>query len=160
VLKWVNILDPHDSYPEAASMPKPVPIPVRQKIWERAAQGESAASLAQFFDLSPRTVRHLLKRAREQGEAGLLPSYRGPSTLDHAYSDEVRQAIFASRRQQRTWGAELIRVMLAEEQPQVAWPSSQTIRRWFRAADLAPAPTGRRLGSSSSSARARLPHQT
>jgi transposase len=141
-------------------MPKPVPIPVRQKIWERAALGESAASLAQFFDLSPRTMRHLLKRAREQGDAGLLPSYRGPSTLDHAYSDEVRQAILASRRQHRTWGAELIRVMLAEEQPQVAWPSSQTIRRWFRVADLAPAPAGRRLGSSSSSARARLPHQT
>ncbi len=44
-------------------MPQPVPIPVRQKLWERAARGESAASLAESHGLSPRTVRHLLKRA-------------------------------------------------------------------------------------------------
>lgn len=143
-------------------MPKPVPVPVRQKIWERAAQGESAASLAEFFDLPPRTVRHLLKRAREQGHSGLHPSYRGPARLDHAYPDEVRQAVLASRRDHPTWGAELIRVILADAQPAVVWPSSPTIRRWFRAADLAPAPApaGRRLGSSSSSSRATHPHQT
>lgn len=141
-------------------MPKPVPIPMRQKIWERAARGESAASPAQAFDLSPRTVRHLLKRARQYGKAGLPPGYRAPSTPDHAYPDGVRQAALASRRDHPTWGAELIRVMLAEERPQVAWPSPQTIRRWLRATDLAPAPAGRRLGSSSSYVRATEPHQT
>jgi len=141
-------------------MPKPVPIPIRQKIWECAGRGESAASLAQFFDLSPRTVRHLLKRARDHGDSGLLPSYHVPSRLDHAYPDEVRQAVLALRRDHPTWGAELIRVMLAKERPQVAWPSPQTIRQWFRTTDLAPAPAGRRPGSSSSYVRATHPHQT
>jgi hypothetical protein len=85
-------------------MPKPVPIPVREKLWERAARGESAACLAEFYDLSPRTVRHLLKRARERGDSGLLPSYRAPSTLDHAHPDEVREAVLALRRDHPTWG--------------------------------------------------------
>ena len=106
MLKWVNILDLHGPYAEAASMPKPVPIPIRQKIWERAGRGESAASLAQSFDLSPRTVRHLLKRARQRGDPGLLPSYRGPATLAHAHPDEVRHAVLALRRDHPTWGAE------------------------------------------------------
>lgn len=141
-------------------MPKPVPIPVRQKIWERAAQGESAAALALDFALPPRTVRHLLGRARARGEAGLRPGYRAPATPDHAYPDEVRQAILASRRNHPTWGAELIRVMLADDQPEVAWPGPQTIRRWLRASGLAPAPAGRRVGASSSYARATQPHQT
>jgi hypothetical protein len=125
---------------EAISMPKPVPIPVREKLWERAALGESVASLAEFYRLSPRTVRHLLKRARERGDSGLLPGYRAPSALDHAYPDQVREAVLASRRDHPSWRSELVRVMLAEDRPQVAWPSSQTIRRWSRATDLAPSP--------------------
>ena len=126
VLEWVNILDLHGSCDKADPMPKPVPIPVRQKIWERAAQGESAASLALAFDLPPRTVRHLLKRARERGNPGLLPGYRAPSTPDHAYPGEVRKAVLASRRDHPSWGAQLIRVMLVRDRPEVAWPSSQT----------------------------------
>jgi putative transposase len=140
-------------------MPKPVPIPIREKLWERAALGESVASLAESYKLSPRTVRHLLKRAREHGDSGLLPGYRAPSALDHAYPDEVREAVLASRRDHPSWGSELVRVMLAEDRPQVAWPSSPTIRRWSQATDLAPAPPGRRPGSSSY-VRARPPHQT
>jgi Homeodomain-like domain len=139
-------------------MPKPVPIPLRQKLWEQAAQGESAASLAKFYGLSPRTVRHLLKRYRDQGESALFPSYQVSSSLDHAYPDVVRQAVLASRRDHPTWGAELIRVMLADAQPAVAWPSPPTIRRWFRAAGLAHAPAGRRHGWSGE--RATHPHQT
>ena len=46
-------------------MPKSVPVPVRQKLWERAAGAKASASLADAFDLSPRTVRHLLKRCRD-----------------------------------------------------------------------------------------------
>jgi transposase len=139
-------------------MPKPIPVPVRQKLWERASQGESVASLATSFGLSPRTVRHLLKRCREHGDPGLIPGYRTPSPPDHAYSEEVREAVLARRRDHPTWGAELIRLMLADARPQVAWPTPQTIRRWFRTAGLAHALAGRRPGSAS--ARATHPHQT
>ena len=139
-------------------MPKSVPVPVRQKLWERASQGESVTSLADAFDLPPRTVRHLLKRCRDQGQPGLRPSYGPPSPPPHAHPEAIRQAVLTSRRQHPTWGAELIRVMLAEAQPQLAWPSQQTIRRWIGAAGLGHAPAGRRTGASTT--RAKPPHQT
>jgi DNA-directed RNA polymerase specialized sigma24 family protein len=52
-------------------MPKPVPIPVRRKLLQRARRGDSPALLAAQFDLPIRTVRHLLKRFRERGESRL-----------------------------------------------------------------------------------------
>ena len=139
-------------------MPKSVPVPVRQKLWERASRGESVASLADAFGLSPRTVRHLLKRCRDQGASGLIPSYAPPPSPPHAHPETIRQAVLALRRDHPTWGAELIRAILGEAQPQLAWPTPQAIRRWFRAADLARAPAGRRAGASRT--RAEQPHQT
>src|SRR4051812_23684097 len=61
---------------ETLAMPKPVPVPVRQKLWERARSGETTASLARAFDVSPRTVRQLLKRFRDRGPDALRPDYR------------------------------------------------------------------------------------
>ncbi len=139
-------------------MPRSVPVPVRQKLRERADGGESVTSLADSFGLSPRTIRHLLKRCRERGESGLRPSYGPPTPPNHAHPEAIRQAVLASRREHPTWGAELIRAMLADAQPQLAWPNPLTIRRWFRAAELAHAPAGRRAAASTT--RAERPHQT
>ena len=139
-------------------MPQSVPVPVRQKIWERYSQGESVGSLADAFALPPRTVRHLLKRRRDLGLSGLMPSYGPPKLPAHAHPEPIRQAVLDLRRDHPTWGAELIRVRLAKAQPQLAWPNPSTIRRWFRAAGLAHAPAGRRVGASRT--RANQPHQT
>src|SRR5947208_2957559 len=100
----------------------------------------------------------ILKRCREQGEAGLIPGYRGPEPPAHAHPEAVRQAVLGLRRDHPTWGAELILVMLAETQPQLIGPGPQAIRRWIRAAELARAPAGRRTGAHST--RAREPLQT
>lgn|GEM_PF-5491428 len=129
-------------------MPKPVPVPVRQKLWERASQGESVSSLALAFGLSPRTIRHLLKRFRDQGVSGLMPSYRPPPVSPQAYPETIRKAVLDLRRQHPDWGSDLIRATLAEAQPQLIWPCAQTIRRWFQAAHLGAAPVGPRAGAS------------
>jgi hypothetical protein len=89
---------------------------------------------------------------------GLIPSYAPPAPPAHAHPDATHQAVLELRRQHPTWGSELIRVMLAQAQPHVVWPSSQAFRRWLRAAGLAPAPAGRRPGASPT--RADQPHQT
>ena len=139
-------------------MPKPVPVPIRQKIWERAQQGEGSASLAAAFDLPARTVRHLLKRLRDLGEAGLATGYRPPPSPPHAKSHEIRRAVLAQRLEHPTWGAGIIRVALVEERPEVDWPQVRTMQKWLRQAGLGPAPPGRRPGRSRS--RATRPHQT
>jgi transposase len=139
-------------------MPQPVPLPVRQKIWERSQQGEGTASLAAAFDLPPRTVRHLLRRFRERGEAGLATDYRPPPSPAHAKPEAIRRAVLAKRLEHPTWGAGIIRVALAEERPEVAWPHIRTMQKWLGQAGLGPAPAGRRPGRSRD--RATRPHQT
>ena len=125
-------------------MPKPVPVPVRQKLWERAQSGETTAGLARAFDLSPRTVRQLLKRFRDRGPDALAPDYRRPDRLPHAYPAELREEALALRRRHPTWGAVLIRLALKQRRPKVAWPEPRTLQRWFRRAGLGPAPPPRR----------------
>src|SRR4051794_39413767 len=115
---------------EGIVMPKPVPVPVRQMILQRALQGESTASLAAAFRLPPRTVRNLRKRFRERGADALRPDYHRPARLPHAYADEVREAALALRREHPTWGAVLIRVALREYHPEISWPAPGTLRRW------------------------------
>jgi transposase len=139
-------------------MPQPVPFPVRQVIWQRSQAGEGSASLAAAFALSPRTVRHLLKRFRDRGEAGLATDYRPPPTPAHAKSEPIRHAVLAKRRDHPGWGAGVIRVALAEERPEVDWPHIRTMQRWLRQAGLGPAPAGRRPGQPRG--RATRPHQT
>jgi transposase len=139
------------------TLPKPIPIPIRRKLWERAQQGEASSALASAFDLSSRTVRNLLKRFREGGDGSVGPDYRTPAP-PHTKPEEIRLAVLTKRQEHRTWGAELIRVALSEERPEVAWPHPRTMRRWFQQAGLAPAPCGRRPGASF--ARATQPHET
>src|SRR5262245_56465355 len=98
--------------PGGPTMPKPVPIPVRRKLLQRARRGEGAAALAAAFGLPVRTVRHLLKRFRDRGDGALAPDYRVPRGLPHAHTAAVREASLALRREHPGWGAELIRVAL------------------------------------------------
>jgi transposase len=139
-------------------VPQPVPIPVRQKIWERSQQGEGSASLAAAFDLSPPTVRHLRKRFRDRGEAGLATDYRSPPSPAHAKPEAIRRAVLAQRLEHPTWGAGIIRGAWAQERPEVAWPHVRTMPKWLRRAGLGPAPAGRRPGRPRN--RATRPHQT
>src|SRR3954470_12639272 len=125
---------------EAFPMPKPIPVPVRQKVWQRAQRGETTAGLARPFGVSPRAGRELLKRLRDRGPDALRPDYRRPERLPHAYPAEVRDAASALRREHPTWGATLIRVALKQRRPEVAWPEPRTLQRWFGAAGLGPAP--------------------
>src|SRR5258705_11483112 len=90
---------------ESAAMPKPIPIPVRQKLLQRAQLGESTASLAAAFGLAPRTVRHLRKRFRDRRPDSIPPDYRRPKEQAHAYSDRVREVALGLRRAHPSLGA-------------------------------------------------------
>jgi Helix-turn-helix domain len=139
-------------------MPKPIPIPVRRQLLQRAQRGEAPATLAAKFGLPARTVRHLLQRFRERGETAVNPDYRAPGPWPQAYSAEVREAALAQRREHPSWGAELIRVALRVHRPELAAPAATTLRRWSRDAGLGPAPRGHRPPMPR--AKATRPHET
>jgi transposase len=135
-------------------MPAPIPVPVRQALFQRWQKGESVTSLAEELLLSERTVRHLVRRFGQRGQPGLAPDYARCATKTAATANATFQKAVHMRQQHPTWGAGLIRVFLQEELG--AAPSERTLQRWFETAALSPAPPGRRL--SSDAYRARHPH--
>lgn len=138
-------------------MPHPTPMPVRQLIVQRAAQGQCAGLIARCLGLVPRTVRRLVQRLRRQGPKALATSC--PSR-PYQHSPQFRALIEEAlelRRQHPTWGAGLVRVLLHRHYPVDPIPAPRTLQRWFRRAGLSPAPRGRRAGPSSYQ-RAQQPH--
>jgi transposase len=138
-------------------MPRPIPVPVRRtliRLWE---QGHPPAQIVEALALPRATVDRLIRRFRERGAAGLEPAYRRASESAGPASDLVN-AVLNYRREHPTWGAELIRIHLLEQNRTEPVPSTRTLQRWLRQADLAPAPVGRPARSDTS--RATMPHET
>jgi transposase len=124
-------------------MPAPVPVPIRRALGRRWEQGATTAELSRAFAMPPRTVRSLVRRWREKGEAGLQPNYRRhPPQSSPEPAHPAFPAAVDLRREHPTWGAGLIRVRLIDVG--ITPPSERTLQRWFRRAGLAPAPSGRR----------------
>src|ERR1039458_5864496 len=140
-----------------STMPRPIPIPIRQAMFRLWQQGQGSRDIAAALGLAHSTVRRLLGRFRRQGSEGIAPDYRRPPVVETSSSD-VEQAALRLRRDHPTWGAGLIRVHLLQGMPGQPVPAERTLQRWFERADLSPAPAGRRprvdLG------RATVPHET
>jgi hypothetical protein len=117
-------------------VPRAVPLPVRQSLVHRHLQGETLAALATDLHQPLPTVRHLWRRYRDRGEAGLAPEYgrcahRGPRCARLLY----RAALWL-RRHHPTWGAGLIRLLLQQRWPERAVPHERPLQRWFQQAEL------------------------
>jgi len=136
-------------------MPAPIPVPVRQAMFQRSRKGASVASLADEFQLSERTVRHLVRRFDQRGQAGLVPDYIRCATKSATHDNAVRQKALHMRAQHPDWGGGLIRVLLQEEL--ASCPCERTLQRWFRQAALTAAPAGRRPARDET--RAGQPHE-
>jgi len=124
-------------------MPPPIPVPIRQALWQRARRGQSAPAIASALGLAVRTVRHLLRRLRTNGPAALSPSYHAQAAMMTGAMRQLHDAALQLRRDHPTWGAGLIRVMLRRQHPHGHVPAERTLQRWLARAGLAPAPKGR-----------------
>ncbi len=138
-------------------MPRPIPVPVRRTLIRLCEQGQSPAQIVEALALPRATVDRLIRRFRERGAAGLEPAYRRALEPAGSASDLVN-AVLNYRREHPTWGAELIRIHLLEQNGTEPIPSTRTLQRWLRRADLAPAPAGR--PAKSDTPRATRPHET
>jgi transposase InsO family protein len=125
-------------------MPRPVPVPVRQAIWNRFRDGQDGPTIARDLGVPPRTVRRLLLRFRPGDPEALVPSYGRCGAATPRPAEPLVQAARGLRREQPTWGAGLIRVMPRRDRPNEPVPATRTLRRWLLRAGLAPAPAGRR----------------
>jgi DNA-binding transcriptional ArsR family regulator len=135
-------------------MPAPIPPTLRRLILSRSRRGQTATDIARALRLSPRTVRHLLRRARDPANPP-GPAYR-PGPGRPAHDPLLRDRALALRQQHPSWGAGYIRLHLAAEADPAAVPSERTLQRWFRRERHPPAAAGRR--PSSAADRAIAPH--
>jgi hypothetical protein len=124
-------------------MPRAIPVPVRQQIWSRFQNGESAAAIAAALHLRPRTVQLLVQRLQRLGPKGMEPWYRAPvrgAQVGQHLADEA----LVLHEQHPSWGAGFIRVRLEMRHPELTMPSERTLQRWFRRTRLPLAPAGRK----------------
>jgi hypothetical protein len=135
-------------------MPSPIPLPVRKAILRRIQQGQDAATIARALNLCPRTVRHMIRRLRNQPDT-IGPSYRpGPGRPPESQS--LRDRAVALREEHPTWGAGYIRIRMGSPDLEGV-PSERTLQRWFRQERQPPSWPGRRPASETG--RAIHPHQ-
>src|SRR6266404_1938062 len=104
-------------------MPRPLPVPLRQAIWQRFQAGQNGPTIAAALDLEPRTVRRLVERFRQTGSSAMDPSYDRCGAATPKPAESLVQAALGLRRQHPTWGAGLIHVMLRHQLPDDALPS-------------------------------------
>jgi hypothetical protein len=137
-------------------MPAPVPLPLRQRLWQLAQRGLAAADRAARFRLPLRTVQHLRRRLR-RARGTLRPAYRpGPGRPRWAGDPLPAQAL-ALRQAHPARGAGYIRVRRRDAHPDTPLPSVRTRARWFARPSPRPAPPGPR--PQADSRRAAQPHE-
>ena len=92
-----------------------------------------------FLHLPLRTVRHLLQRFRQGGEDAVKPTYGGPAAATDDAAPNWRERALTLRRQHRTWGAPLVRVVLQEQYPEPSCPAARSRSMSSNGCEIRPA---------------------
>ncbi len=135
--------------PARVTMPAPLPPTTRRLILLRSGRGQTAAAIADALHLCPRTVRHLLQRARDPASPQGTAYRPGPGRPDDDHP--LRAQALALRQQHPTWGAGYIRVRLATEADPATVPSEPHV------AALVPPPAAPACGGGTAVAVGRRP---
>jgi len=140
-------------------MGKAISVPQREVIFERAGLGHKIRQIADDLGRKHGTVRKLVTRLTTRGASAVAPDHFRCGVVMHlSPGADLIEAAIRLRREHLTWGAGILRVVLAEQFPTRHLPSERTIQRAFAKAKLNPAPAGRRQGGPPR--RAQMPHET
>ena len=115
-------------------MPGPIANDIRLEIVKHHRIGESLRSISEELGLSYNTVRKIW---RHWGRTGKLePSYEQAKQRGTRQYAQVYQWAVELKRQHPRWGAELIRLEIKAQAPQLALPTARTLQLWFQAAGV------------------------
>lgn len=140
-------------------MPRPLPLPLRQRVAQLLRQGLTPDDIAPQLHISPRSVRRLRRRLRQRpADLALQPDYHQGGRRRSADSERLRQRAAELRREHPTWGAGRIRSRMLREGLKGV-PGRRVLARWLKELGLAQLPTvaGK---PSSDQGRACEPHHT
>lgn len=119
-------------------MPLAIAQPIREEVVRRRQLGEGLTSIAAALGLRYRTVRGLWQRYRWRGAEGLSADYGRCGRFGIRFALSVYEAALRLRREHPRWGAQLIRLELAERFAHEPLPSERTLSRWMHDAGLRP----------------------
>src|SRR5512135_944183 len=85
-----------------STMPRPIPVPLRQALFRLGQQGQRTGPIAAALGLPCSTIRQLLGRFRRDGRDGIVPDYHRPSAVA-AMPPDVAPAALRVRREHPTW---------------------------------------------------------
>jgi hypothetical protein len=129
---------------ESKNMPRAIPLPIRQSLWESSQAGVSTAELARRFHLPQRTVRHLVKTTRDNNGQVACPAYSKGRVRD--FPRDLLERARALKEQHPCWGAGFILEIMALDNPEKRLPCVRTLQDWFKDLNLPAAPAGRKGG--------------
>lgn len=119
-------------------MPRAVPEPLRREIARRHQAGEPLPAIAAALQLPYLTVRGLWRRFRQLGEAAFRPDYARCAHPGARCAPEIPTQALALKRAHPSFGAAVLRLLLAEAFPTAALPHTRTLQSWFQQAGLSP----------------------
>ena len=108
---------------------------LRVQLIQDHQEGHSISELAEFYEVSRKTVYKWLGRHQAGGVTGLADRSRAPLHCPSKVSEEITAQIIAAR-QRWKWGPRKLRVKLAAAQPEVEWPAESTIGEVLQRAGL------------------------
>src|SRR5262249_54718026 len=85
------------------SMPRAIPVAIREQLCQRHRSGEPTAPLAAAYGVSPRAARALCRRLRRGGLKALRPRSHAPPAPPHAKPPACRADLIQLRRDHPTW---------------------------------------------------------
>lgn len=126
---------------------------LRERIQEMRSQGITLASISQQLSVPHGTVKHLCRRFRTMGTAGLAPDYANCGRKPRASSEAYKEQALEQRTLHPQWGAPRIHVEMQQAGGQP--PCIRTLQKWFRKAGVY---RPRRQGAEPAIGRARAVH--
>jgi hypothetical protein len=78
------------------TMPRPIPVPIRQAMFRLWQQGQATRQIATSLGLPSSTVRRFLQRFRRRGINGIPPDYHHLAASETVPSELMQTAVDAS----------------------------------------------------------------
>lgn len=110
---------------------------LRERIISMRDEGETLRSISDQLYIPYSTVKHLCRRFRERGAAGLSPDYANCGPKSPRYKASHQEQVLEHRSVHPRWGAPRIHVELqiATALKDVKLPCIRTLQRWLRKAE-------------------------
>ena len=122
-------------------MPLATPIEIRKLVIRYNKDGVSKSEIARRLALNRQTVRSIISRFAEHGDAGLLPRYDRCGPKEILTSSLIYRSFCALRRWHPKRGYDYIRSEIMAKYPTIKPPDRRTVYRWWHQLGLVEART-------------------